>query len=92
MPDLFVDMAEAMGIQTTSSDDAVTKVLAAIRTLSSDVGIPKNLKELVSGREGGWGAEARSLRARPCAGSQQLDLCCHCLGMTAPPAYHRTPT
>lgn len=48
VPHLFVDMAEALGLGTLPAERAVPAVLAAIRQLSSDVGIPKNLKALVS--------------------------------------------
>ena len=41
-------MAEAMGHKDVkSADQAVSAVLGSIRKLSSDVGIPKNLKQLV---------------------------------------------
>lgn len=49
MPDLYVDIAEAMSLEASSADDAVSQVLGAIKKLSSDVGIPRNLKELASG-------------------------------------------
>ena len=49
MPHLYIDIAEALGDKgITSADQAVDVVLGSIRKLSSDVGIPKNLKELVS--------------------------------------------
>lgn len=47
VPELFIDMAAAMGHPTTDKDAAVAAVLRSIRQLSADVGIPKNLKELV---------------------------------------------
>lgn len=46
VPELFIDMAAAMGHPTTDKDAAVAAVLRSIRQLSADVGIPKNLKEL----------------------------------------------
>ena len=49
MPHLYIDIAEALGHKgVTSAEQAVDVVLGSIRQLSSDVGIPKNLKELVS--------------------------------------------
>lgn len=48
VPHLFVDMAEALGAGSDlPAERAVPAVLGAIRQLSSDVGIPRNLKELV---------------------------------------------
>ena len=48
VPHLFVDMAEALGAGSNlPAERAVPAVLGAIRQLSSDVGIPRNLKELV---------------------------------------------
>jgi alcohol dehydrogenase len=46
--DRFVDIALAMGevVDGLSTRDAAEKALAAIRTLSADVGIPRGLKEL----------------------------------------------
>lgn len=47
VPHLFIDIAEAMGVKTDGTPgDASAKVLAAIREMSKDVGIPRNLKEL----------------------------------------------
>ncbi|GAB4816336.1 hypothetical protein N2152v2_003382 [Parachlorella kessleri] len=47
VPELYIDMAEALGHKDVkSADQAVSAVLGSIRKLSSDVGIPKNLKEL----------------------------------------------
>ena len=49
MPHLYVDMAEALGAGSDlPAERAVPAVLGAIRQLSADVGIPRNLKELVS--------------------------------------------
>lgn len=49
MPHLYVDMAEALGAGSNlPAERAVPAVLGAIRKLSADVGIPRNLKELVS--------------------------------------------
>jgi alcohol dehydrogenase class IV len=48
VPSLYVDIAEAMGLRVARPDDAPSAVLAAIRSMSQDVGIPRNLKELVS--------------------------------------------
>lgn len=49
--ELFLDIAEAMGLGSQAlncAEDAVQGVLSAIRQLARDVGIPPNLKELVS--------------------------------------------
>lgn len=49
VPHLYVDMAEALGAGSNlPAERAVPAVLGAIRKLSADVGIPRNLKELVS--------------------------------------------
>lgn len=51
-PELFVDMAEAMGCVPAgamlSSGAAVKALLGALRQLAADVGMPGSLKELVS--------------------------------------------
>lgn len=47
VPHLYVDMAEALGAGSgLPAERAVPAVLGAIRQLSADVGIPRNLKEL----------------------------------------------
>ncbi|DBB12146.1 hypothetical protein WJX82_003839 [Trebouxia sp. C0006] len=48
VPELFIDIAQAMGIKDVGEDkdEAVKQVLAAIRKLSKDVGIPANLNVL----------------------------------------------
>lgn len=48
VPQLFIDIAEAMGFKDVGEDanKAVRLVLAEIRKLSRDVGIPRNLQEL----------------------------------------------
>ena len=49
--ELFLDIAVSMGLGSealNSWEDAVQGVLSAIRQLARDVGIPPNLKELVS--------------------------------------------
>lgn len=51
VPALFIDIAEALGVKPADPEDeaaAVKAVLATIRQLSTDVGIPKNLEALVS--------------------------------------------
>ena len=50
-PELFVDMAEALGCPAPAPGEAVQAVLGAIRQLSRDIGIPRNLQELVGGGE-----------------------------------------
>jgi len=46
VPELFIDIAAAMGFNCGDDKDlAVTKVLDAIKLLKNRVGIPKNLKE-----------------------------------------------
>jgi alcohol dehydrogenase len=48
VPELFIDIAGAMGITGVAedSDQAISKVLDRIRSLSKEVGIPPNLKVL----------------------------------------------
>ncbi|PRW39303.1 alcohol dehydrogenase [Chlorella sorokiniana] len=47
VPHLYIDMAEALGAGSgLPAERAVPAVLGAIRQLSADVGIPRNLKEL----------------------------------------------
>lgn len=48
VPELFIDIAQAMGLEGVGNDkeEAVKQVLAAIRKLSKDVGIPANLNVL----------------------------------------------
>ncbi len=51
VPELFIDIAIAMGFTDVGENKelAIKKVLAEIRKLSSDVGIPKNLSVLPGG-------------------------------------------
>jgi len=48
VPELFIDIASAMGISGVENDSkqAISKVLDRIRSLSKEVGIPPNLKVL----------------------------------------------
>ena len=49
VPELYMDLAEAMGVGVGPDGtpaDAVAATLGAIRQLAADVGIPRNLAEL----------------------------------------------
>ncbi len=48
VPERFVDIAEALGEDVTglNAQQAADRAIAAIRKLSADVGIPRNLREL----------------------------------------------
>lgn len=46
VPELYVDMAVALGAPAASPEEAVPAALNAIRSLASDVGIPRNLADL----------------------------------------------
>jgi alcohol dehydrogenase len=51
VPELFIDIAEAMGIKGVGEDSqlAIKKVLEEVRSLSTAVGIPRNLQALPGG-------------------------------------------